>query len=196
MGWDVWASLSETGDNVHDSCGNTCLVEDATQHQGCEWSLFGWFEHDSASSSQSRGYFPGHHQQGIVPRNNLANHSNWLFNSHSEHWTEQLESASFYFVSLASEVSIDVGSKGNVLFNTSFKGFSIIDRFIVGKPFDILFNKVSNFVKNLSFLVGIGISPNIIESFWGRFNSMIDIFFRACNSLSNHLFCCGVNNIK
>lgn len=196
MGGDERSGFAETSHNVDNTCRESSLLQNFAEHQRSERSLLCRFDHDCAACCQSWSYLPSHHQERIVPRDDLSDHSNRLFDRHADVGMEELESAALDFIGQTSEVTEHVSCEWDVFIQAHGNGFPIIERFIVGEPLDILLNKVSNFEQNFASLVSVGLPPNIIESLPGCMYSCIYIQLASRNGLPNNLFSSGVDDIK
>lgn len=112
------SSLTETCNNVENTCRKASFIEKLPKHKSSEGSLFRRFEHNRASGSKRRGYFPGHHQQRIVPRNDLTHNSHRFFDGHSHVGVEELESVAFDLIGLTGEVAVNVGCEDDIFAQT------------------------------------------------------------------------------
>jgi len=67
--------LAGTGDDVDDPSGKLRLLADLSEQQGGQRGRFSGLEHNGVARGQCRRDLPGQHQQGEVPRDHLARHS-------------------------------------------------------------------------------------------------------------------------
>lgn len=63
--------LAGTGEHIHDPGGNSGFQANLTENQRGQRGGAGWFEYHRISGRQCRCYFPGRHQQGKIPGNDL-----------------------------------------------------------------------------------------------------------------------------
>lgn len=72
----------ETIDHINHARRESRLLGQRGHVQGSQRCLFGRLHHNGAANGQRRTPFPGQHQQRIVPRYDLTNHTDWLFACH------------------------------------------------------------------------------------------------------------------
>lgn len=191
------SSLTKAWHNIQDSRWETCLICQFSKHKSSKRSLLGRFKHNSAANSKGWCTFPGHHEQRVVPWNNLCYHSNWLFYCHSEEAFGHVQSTAFYFVAHAREVSVNGGREGDILSSGILQRFSIVECFIVSQVFKVRFYKLRKLKHNISPFPSTHLPPwPIIECFPGCLDCIINIFHRGGNSMSYHLLCCWVVDLE
>lgn len=182
---------------VYHSWRKTCLVEQLTQHQGCERRLLGRLQNYCTTSSKSRSNFPGHHEKRIIPRNNLSNNSDWLFFCHPKEGFRHCESMPFNFISLASKVAVSLSCPWNIFVLRDFQRFAIVEGFKVSKPLGISIKQISKFIDHFGPLISTNFSPfALIEGIPCGLDSQIDVGLGGGDGLSNDLFVGGVDDIK
>lgn len=70
-----------TSDNVDYTSGETSLLEESSNAEGRERGKLAGLDDDSVACCKGGGEFPGKHQEGEVPWDNLANNANGLMTS-------------------------------------------------------------------------------------------------------------------
>ena len=70
--------FAETGDDVHHPVGKSRLLDQFAEPQRGERRLLGRLQNHGAAGGERRPEFPCRHQQGEVPRDDLAHHTNRL----------------------------------------------------------------------------------------------------------------------
>ena len=64
--------LTETGDKVENTGGETSLLDELSEDEGRERGLLSSLHDDGVTGSQSRSDLPGKHEKGEVPGDNLT----------------------------------------------------------------------------------------------------------------------------
>ena len=66
------ARVSSPRDDIDDSCGQVCLLQNFREEQGSQWRGFRWLDHYSVARGERRSDLPREHEQREVPGDNLT----------------------------------------------------------------------------------------------------------------------------
>jgi hypothetical protein len=135
-------SLAHARDDVDDSRGKACLGEELPEQERSDGSLLCRFEDNRAPSCECRCDLPSHHEQGIVPGDDLRDYSNGFLPGVPEEGSTHGESAALDLVGLASEVAVDIGRVGDILCPGYADWLAVVESFEVGQEIAVLLDQV------------------------------------------------------
>ena len=108
----------------------------------------GRVNHDGTTGGQRRGDFPSRHQEGEVPRNNLADHADRLAQYDRQIFLIKLGSATLFTANHTGEIAEMIGSQRNIGGASFTDGFAVIQRFLQSKQFGIFIDYIGDFIQN------------------------------------------------
>ena len=129
-------------------------------------------DNDGAASGQCRSNFPSGHEEGEVPRNDLANHADGLAQYDGEVFFVQLVGTAFFAADHAGKIAEVVGGQWNVGGAGFADGFAVVERFLQGEEFGMLINHIGNFVQNGGALGGGGFAPGFKRGLCGGYGGI------------------------
>lgn len=101
--------------NVNNTRGEPSLLDKSGQVQNAKRGLLGGLEDDSVTARKRRAQLPCCHRQGEVPRNNLANDTNWLTEGVGEFGRGGANGLTVHLVGPASKVAESVGDLTDII---------------------------------------------------------------------------------
>ena len=146
------------GDDVEHPLGqHVCNKPRQLQHG--KRSMVGRLEHGAAPGGKHGGQLPGSHEEGEVPRHNLA-HNAYGFAEHQRHGVfVQHDGSAFISAHHPGKVAEVVGGKGNVHIHGFPYGLAIVQRFHHGEVFFVGINDVCNFQQHIGPFNGVDLFP-------------------------------------
>mmetsp|Transcript_22535 Transcript_22535/g.36541 ORF Transcript_22535/g.36541 Transcript_22535/m.36541 type:complete len:378 (+) Transcript_22535:9097-10230(+) len=161
---DHLAHFAIAGHDVHHTFGHARLSADIGKQKGGERCVFCGLQDDGVAHGQRGGDFPGQHEQGEVPRDDLAADAQSL--AVGQFSLHQLGHASVVVKVTLGQRHVDIAGLAD--------GFAIVQRFENREQATVFLQKACNGIKDARAGVAAGFGP-----FWlggtGGFDGDVDI---------------------
>lgn len=183
--------------NIDNTLRETSLHDKLANAEGSKWGLLSRLHDNCAASSKSRSKFPGHHQCGEVPWDDLGADTNRFLFSVAEERSSNWDGLSVNLVSPPSIVSESPDHQVNISCLCESKWLSIVKSFKGRELIPVLLNEISKFVHQATTL-GCGHSSPwaMIKSSAGSLYSLVDIFNVGLLDGSNFLLSSGIESVE
>ena len=166
-------------DDVHDSVGNSCFLNQFAQAQAGQRRLLRRLDHYAASRSQRRAQLPGRHQQGEIPRNDLADHAHRLAQGVSQELGAggNRNGVAFNLGRPARHVAEQVHGQRHVRHPRDFQRLAVVEHFQFGKFLQVLLQQIAQLPDQASALGGRHLRPGTgFERGASRLDGAVDVF--------------------
>ena len=116
-------------------------------------------DYHGAAGGQRGGDFPGGHQEGEVPRNDLADHADGLAQHNGNVFIINFVHAALFGQNHAGKVAEMLGAQRNIGGAGFADGLAVVEGFLQGQLFSMRFNHIGDFVQNGAALIHGGVAP-------------------------------------
>ncbi len=164
---------AEAVDHVDYAGGQDVLDEIHHQHDG-DRGLLGGLEHAAATGRQHRGQLPGGHQQGEVPRDDLADHADGLLEVVADGVLIQLGGRALLSANTACEVAEVIHHQRQVCRQGFAHRFAVLPGFGDGESLDVLLDAIGDAQQQIAALGDTGLAP-AGERLMGGIQRQLDI---------------------
>jgi hypothetical protein len=165
------------------------------QNQDGDRSGFGGLEHHAIACTQGWGKFPGSHEDGEVPGDDLTDHTQRLVNVIRHGVFVDLADTAFLGAHAASEVAEMVHGQRDVGIERLANRFAVVHGLSVGQHFEVLLNAVSDLEQDVGPRGGIGLAP-LVGCGMSGIQCQIDVCCIGSCSLRVHLAVDGGDDVK
>lgn len=154
------------------------------QHDG-DRGLLGGLEHAAAAGRQYRGQLPGGHQQGEVPRDDLADHADGLLEVVADGVLVQLGGGALLGADAAGEVAEVIHHQGQVGGQGLAHRLAVLPGLGDGEHFNVLFDAIGDAQQQVAALGDAGLAP-AGERLVGRVQGELDVGGVGAGHLAEH----------
>jgi hypothetical protein len=152
-------------------------------------------KHHAVACAQGGGQFPGGHQDGEVPGNDLADHAQWLLNVVRHGVLVDIAEGAFLRAHATGEITKVVHRERNVGIQGFADRLAVVDGLGVGQQFEVGFDAVGNFEQDVAARGGIGFAPGVSGGV-GGVQCQFDVFGGGAGGLGVDLAADGRDDVK
>ncbi|MCY1175544.1 hypothetical protein D9M73_157870 [compost metagenome] len=162
------------------------VADQFDQHGDAQRGLLGGFEHHAVAGSQGRSEFPGGHQDREVPRDDLADHTQWFVQVVGHCVAVDFGRTAFLGAYAASEVAEVVGSQWDVGVEGFANGLAVVPCLGDGQQFEVLFDTVGDFQQDQRARLRRGRAPGVSGGM-GGVQGLFNVFGAGTREFGNQL---------
>ncbi len=164
------------GDDVEDAFGETGFEGEFTDAESGEGGLLGGFEDDGAAGGEGGSEFPGLHEDGEVPWDDLADDADGFVAGVAEEGAVDGDGFAFDLVRPAGVVAVAVDSEREIGTHGVVERLAIVEGFELGEFFLVLFDEFSEAIEDFATFAGIHLFPRaFFEGVAGSDDGLIDV---------------------
>jgi len=189
------SDLTETGQDVDDTWGETRLLDQLACNEGGERSLLGSLEDDSVTARDGGTDLPCPHEQREVPRDDLTADTKRLLLGVVECVGGSVDDLALDLVRPTSVVPQGSGAHAHVTLRHG-DGLAVVKRLDGGEDIEVLVEQVAELVQQLSALLGINLPPRALESFPCSGDGNVDILLGGLVDGADDTLVGGVYDLK
>ena len=152
-------------------------------------------EHHAVARANRRGQLPGRHQDGEVPRNDLAHHAQRLLDVVRHGVLVDVGEGAFLRAHAACKVAEVVHGERDVGVQRLADRLAVVHGFGIGQQLQVLLNAVGNFQQDVAARGGVGLAPGI-GSGVGGVQRQLDVFGGGAGGLGVDLAVDGRDHIE
>ena len=167
-------SLTETGDDVDDTWGETGFLDEVRCDETAEWGLFCSLDDDGVTGGDGRGDLPREHEQGEVPWDDLSTDTDGLLLDVIEGIGCGVGDAAFDLVGPASVVSQAAGTHADVDLG-HVKGLAVVEGFDGCEEVGVLLEEFRELDQEAATVLWGLLSPWTLECLSGCCYGNVDI---------------------
>ncbi len=151
--------LAEAGDDVDHTRGIACFQCQFAHPQRGERGLLGRLEHDGTACRQRRPPFPGNHQHGEVPGDDLADHAQRLAPTVAEVIAANRNRLAMDLVGPARVVAQAIDHQRQVAVAALVDRLAVVQSFQLGQLVDVLFDQLRELVHQPAAVARVHLLP-------------------------------------
>lgn len=186
---------AETGEDVDDSWREARLDDELGGIEGGERGLFRGLEDDGVSGGDDGADFPGEHEQGEVPRDDLATDPNGLVAGVVEGFRVGVDDLAVDLIGPTTVVPDASGRVGDVDLGDGV-GLAVVEGFDGSEDVAVLFHQVSQLDKHAAPVSRGDMLPGPVEGGPGSSDSDIDVLLGGLVDGSDGFLVVGVNGLE
>ncbi len=184
-------------DDVDDAVGKAGFHGQLGDAEGGEWRLLGGLEDDGAAGGKGGAPFPGLHEEGEIPGDDLTDDADGLVAGVAEIGAVDGDGLAFDFVGPAGVVTVTVDDQRKVGGAAVANGLAVVEGFEHRQLVEILFDQVGELVEKAAALAGVHLAPGAgVEGLTGGADGEIDIGFIALGDVGDDLTGGGVDGFE
>lgn len=177
------------GDDVDDAVGDAGFLGEAGHAEAGEGRLLGGLHDDGAAGGEGGAPFPGHHEHGEIPGDDLADDADGFFAGVAEVVAANGDGLAVDFVGVAGVVAEAVDREREIGSFAVADGFAVVERFEGGELGGFLFDEIGEFVHEAAAVAGVHSGPfAAIELLAGGFDGEVNIGSVAFGHAGDHFF--------
>ena len=185
------------GKKVNNTFGETSFHDEFSDAEGGQRGLLSWLHDNCATGGEGRSEFPGHHEGGEVPGDDLSGNTNGLLFSIAEVRSANGDGLTLYLVCPAGIVTESLDNKVNIGGLGESEWLTVVESLKSGDFIEVLLDEISKFVHQTTALGSSHSSPwPIIKCLAGSLDSLVDIFNTSLLHGSDLLLSGGVEGIE
>ena len=187
--------LAEAGDDVHDAWWEAGLLDELGSDEATERSLFGSLKHDGVAACDGRADLPRPHEQGEVPRDNLAADANGLLADVVEGVRGGVDGLALNLVGPTAVVAQAAGAHADVDLG-HVDGLAVVERLDGGEEVEVLLEQLREAVQQLAAVLRRLLPPGALEGLAGGGDGDVDILLGGLLDGADDLFVGGVDDLE
>ena len=152
-------------------------------------------EHHAVARAQGGGQLPCGHQDGEVPRNDLAHHAQRFLDVVRHRVLVDVRQGAFLRAHTARKVAEVIDGERNVGVQRLADGLAVVHGFGIGQQLQVLLDAVGNFQQDVGACGGIGLAPGVCCGVRG-IQCQFDVFCGGAGGLGVDLAVDGRDHIK